>query len=87
MSESFRIIFIHVYALDQNLTTRYKSNYRRKMRALIMILIYFSLIHLVLPTASPPEKRHPHRPNDRGRDSPRYIRRAGGKPVCRRCQE
>ena len=49
---------VFVYALDKNLTT-WKS--KADACAYDDISIYFSLIPLVLLTASPPEKRHPHR--------------------------
>ena len=50
------------------------------MRAHIMS-IYFSLITHVLLTASPRKSDiRTDRPNDRDRDSRRYIRPAGGKP-------
>ena len=50
------------------------------------ISIYFLLFPLALPTASLPGKAK-SRPNDRDRDFRRYIRRAGGILVRRRCQE
>ena len=59
------------------------------------INIFFHDPPCFVNSISPPQKRHPHQPNDIDRDSRRYIRRTqdwveitpGGKPVCRCCQE
>ena len=51
---------------------------------------YFSMVLLVLPTASPPPRKATSAPNDRYPDSRRYICRTKDwveKPVCRRCQD
>ena len=72
-----------LYALDQNLT-KWKS----KADACVYHDVNLFFVDPPCFTNSfSPGKATSDRPNDRGRDSRRYIRRAGGKPVCRRCQE
>ena len=68
---------MHFVALDENLNT-----WKSKADA----CAYHVNLFFVDITPPPPGKAT-SAPNDRDRDSRRYIRRAGGKPVCRRCQE
>ena len=56
---------VFVYALDQNQWPKLDRMEIEGRWVRILKSIYFSLIPLVLLTASPPEKRHPHRPTDR----------------------
>ena len=82
MSESLPVnVREFLYELDQNLTT-----WKSKADACAYHVNLFFVDPPCFGNSFPPGKAT-SAPNDRDRDSQRYTRRAGGKPVCRRCQE